>query len=131
MKSVVLDTSAIFAFLQREAGSEQVEECLQSYECLMSTINLAELVGTLTARGATGAGIEELLAAIPLEYVPFDSDQARACGQLTPFAREAGLSLGDRACLSLAQSRGIPVITADRAWLKPRLQIEVRCIREP
>jgi len=33
-----------------------------------------------------------------------------------PLTRHLGLSLGDRSCLALARSRGITVVTADRAW---------------
>lgn len=40
-----------------------------------------------------------------------------------------GLSLGDRACLSLAVLRGLPVLTADRVWARLTVGIEVHCIR--
>jgi PIN domain nuclease of toxin-antitoxin system len=43
----------------------------------------------------------------------------------------AGLSLGDRACLALASARGLPVVTAGRAWLEHagRLGVDIRSIR--
>jgi ribonuclease VapC len=40
-----------------------------------------------------------------------------------------GLSLADRACLSLAVERQAPALTADRAWGALALDIEVRLIR--
>jgi PIN domain nuclease of toxin-antitoxin system len=43
--------------------------------------------------------------------------------------RDHGLSLGDRACLALAVSLGLPVMTADRAWMALDLGIEVIVIR--
>ncbi len=39
------------------------------------------------------------------------------------------LSMGDRACLGLALATGLPVVTADRAWRKLDLGIEVRTLR--
>jgi PIN domain nuclease of toxin-antitoxin system len=43
--------------------------------------------------------------------------------------RSHGLSLGDRACLALAQSTGLPVLTADRAWRGVGLDVEIEVIR--
>ena len=40
-----------------------------------------------------------------------------------------GLSLGDRACLSHALSRGLPVLTADKEWKKLDLPLDSRLIR--
>jgi PIN domain nuclease of toxin-antitoxin system len=44
-------------------------------------------------------------------------------------SRRAGLSFGDRACLALALIHGLPVLTADRAWAKVDVGVEVRLIR--
>ena len=43
--------------------------------------------------------------------------------------RKVGLSLGDRACLALAEHRRLPVITADRQWRGLDVSIEVRFLR--
>ena len=51
-----------------------------------------------------------------IEVVPFDEDQADACGILKASSRPLGLSLGDCACLALAKRRGVPALTADRLW---------------
>ena len=40
-----------------------------------------------------------------------------------------GLSLGDRACLALAQARGLPTLTADRAWRELRIGVDIEVIR--
>jgi PIN domain nuclease of toxin-antitoxin system len=53
---------------------------------------------------------------LPVERHPFDDALAYAAGLLLPVTRSAGHSFGDRACLSLAQRFGIPLLTADRAW---------------
>lgn len=40
-----------------------------------------------------------------------------------------GLSLGDRACLAIAEERKLPAVTADRVWDSMETGIEVRVIR--
>jgi PIN domain nuclease of toxin-antitoxin system len=40
-----------------------------------------------------------------------------------------GLSLGDRACLALAETLGLSAITADRHWAQLGLSIDIRPIR--
>jgi ribonuclease VapC len=40
-----------------------------------------------------------------------------------------GLSLGDRACLALALTRGEPAVTADRQWAQLDLGIRIELIR--
>jgi PIN domain nuclease of toxin-antitoxin system len=39
------------------------------------------------------------------------------------------LSLGDRACLALAQRLNVPALTADHAWTEVRLDVAVQLIR--
>jgi ribonuclease VapC len=43
--------------------------------------------------------------------------------------RQRGLSLGDRACLALAESLRQPVLTTDRAWRGLSVGVEIRLIR--
>ena len=44
------------------------------------------------------------------------ADQAWRSAGLRDLTRNAGSSLGDRACLALATELGLPAITADRTW---------------
>lgn len=48
-------------------------------------------------------------------------------GFLRRGTRQAGLSLGERACLALAMQLGVPALTADRSWLSiaPPRQVQV------
>jgi ribonuclease VapC len=40
------------------------------------------------------------------------------------------LSLGDCACLALAEAKGLQVLTAEQSWKKiPNLKIKIRLIR--
>lgn len=65
-----------------------------------------------------------------IEVLPFDSEMALRSGALRSATASTGLGLGHRACLATAAARGLPALTADRAWLGLDLTgIEVRCIR--
>ena len=63
-----------------------------------------------------------------LNIIDFDVNLAYLVGSLRPLTKGAGLSLGDRACLALAQRLGLPALTTDRAWKDLSLDIEVRVI---
>ena len=45
------------------------------------------------------------------------------------FSRPLGLSLGDRACIALAEELAAPALTADRSWLRLDVDVEIRVIR--
>ena len=66
---------------------------------------------------------------ISLNIIDFDVHLAYQVGSLRPLTKGAGLSLGDRACLALAQRLGLPALTTDRAGKDLSLGIEVRVIR--
>jgi ribonuclease VapC len=50
-------------------------------------------------------------------------------GRLWDQTRQAGLSLGDRACLSLGLRLGVSVLTSDRVWASLGLGISIQVIR--
>jgi PIN domain nuclease of toxin-antitoxin system len=64
-----------------------------------------------------------------VEIAPFDTQDARLAGELALVTHTAGLSLGDRSCLGLAQRLSVPAVTADKAWLEVECGVEVICIR--
>ena len=68
----------------------------------------------------------EAIRALGLEIVPFDAELAQMSTALRQGTRALDLSLGDRACLALAQKRGV---TADRAWQNLGAPIQVMLIR--
>ena len=123
----VLDSSAILALLNDEAGGDVVAEILPS--SVVSTVNLAEVIASLVNKGVSGADAEAALLTLDCKSEPFRREEALLAGRLRESTRQAGLSLGDRACLALALSLGLPVLTADRAWRNLPLEVEVRLIR--
>jgi ribonuclease VapC len=125
--SVVLDSSALLAFIQAEPGGEAVSGVVG--EALMSSVNLAEVVTKLVERTGSLEIARTALGMANVDVVDFDRWQAEQAGLLVKTTRSYGLSLGDRACLALAMRESVPVLTADRVWAKLKLNVEVRVIR--
>ena len=129
---VVLDASALLALLRHEDGGERVAKELPRGAAI-SALNWAEVLARLVDLG--GDPVEITARALPaaaaaaVEVVPFDDAGARETARLRAKTRSLGLSLADRAALALAKSRGIPVLTADRAWRSLRLPIKIEVIR--
>ncbi|MBD1847610.1 hypothetical protein H6F89_30265 [Cyanobacteria bacterium FACHB-63] len=69
------------------------------------------------------------MEALGLTIAPFSSEKAEMAGRLWLQTRQAGLSLGDRACLSLGIRLNVPVLTCDRTWATLRLALDVQVIR--
>jgi len=57
--------------------------------------------------------------------IPHDEGLARRTGELQPLTRRWGLSLGDRACLALAQRERLHAYTLDRSWGELSLDIDI------
>ena len=124
--SSVLDASALLAALNAEPGSEVVAA---ESDPIISAVNLSEVVAKLVERGGADEDVRAAIGVLRLEVRDFDIELAHAAGLLRRATRQQGLSLGDRACLALADSLGLPVLTTDRTWLDLRLGIDVRVIR--
>ena len=124
---IVLDASALLAFLFREEGGNRVAAMIS--ESCMSTVNLSEVVGRFVRDGQNAVEVINRLAASPIEFVPFLVEDAAIAATLIPVTRDLGLSLADRACLSLAVARRVPVYTADRAWSGLGLTLDIEVIR--
>ena len=127
MSEIVLDASALMAVLREEPGSAAVEAVLD--RAAISAVNLSEVQATLVERGTASELAWSSLVDLDLEVVDFDASQARVAGDLRSLTYAQGLSLGDRACLALAQALGLPAMTADRAWAGLEVGIEIRTVR--
>ena len=113
---MILDASAVLAFLFRETGQDRVTEALLA-DPRMSTINLAEVVAKYVQRGAI-AEAGRLRDELPVTFVPVDEDLAVQAALMLTATKRHGLSLAGRICLALGRRMGLPVLTADRAWLE-------------
>lgn len=129
---IVLDASALSAYLLGERGGEAVELLIPS--SIMSAVNAAETATSLIKKGAHPVAASKTVDNMPIFFVPFDRKQAHDCSLLFAITRPHGLSLGDRACLALAlhvQNTGkeVQVITTDRAWKDLDVGVDIRVIR--
>jgi len=125
--SVVLDASALLVLLHAERGFEAVAATLPG--AAVSTVNLSEVVGKLAERGMPPKLIRAALLGLGLEIHPFDAEMAFVAGELRPKTRARGLSLGDRACLTLGIFLSRPVVTADRSWRNLGVGVKVTVVR--
>ena len=123
----VLDASALLCLLFDEPGAERVEVVLGS--ACIAAANLAEVVGKLVDRGVPADEAIADLRSIDLEVIDMNRAQAEAAGRLRVATRAAGLSLGDRACLALAESLGVPALTTDRPWADVDCSVAVEVVR--
>lgn len=128
MKSkYVLDSSAFLALVNNEKGGDVVETYISS-SCI-STVNVSEIAAILSDIKIPERDYKHIITSLVSEVIPFDENQAYICGALREKTRFKGLSLGDRACLSLATLLNTPVVTADKAWSDINLGIEIIQIR--
>jgi ribonuclease VapC len=128
-KQVVLDASAVLAYLQDEIGCEKVHAVLSEGNAVMSVVNFAEVVGKLLETGLSESSVKTVMENLDLQIESMDTGQAWETGLLRISTRELGLSLGDRACLALAYVKKLPVITADKQWDKLTTGLKVIQLR--
>lgn len=130
----VLDASAVLAYLHEEEGQARVEAALEEGPCRMTTVNTCEVLGKLVEKGMPLPEAQAALDDLGLIVVNFDEELARLAAILRVRTRSIGASLGDRACLALAeQTAGTQVAsivyTAEHAWAKLKWPFRVVLIR--
>ena len=129
VSSGVLDASALLALILGEPGGDRVASEVSGHYAAVSAVNLAEVVGRYCDLGAPEAVVHAAIDPLRLDVIPFDAECAYRVARLRPVTRRAGLSLGDRACLALAQRLGLPALTMDRVWADLPLGIQILVMR--
>lgn len=128
MNKVVLDASALIAYIRKEPGAESIIDLLPY--AVMSAVNYAEVTTVLSKLEMTSDIIENILKNIISHIMPFDQSQALVTGTLQRQTKTKGLSLGDRACIALGIHLQAPIYTADKVWADLDLeQADIRLIR--
>lgn len=122
-EGVILDASAVLAWLQQEEGADVVEPLLDG--AVMSAVNLSEVLQKAMQAGMEPEPVADGLKSLGVRVEPVTEDDA------LPMARwwiaEHDLSIADRCCLALAQRMGRRAVSADRLWHS--LDAEVLLIR--
>jgi PIN domain nuclease of toxin-antitoxin system len=124
---VVLDASALLAFLRKEPGAEKVTAVL-STACI-SSVNLAETLGKMVEYGKTLEDVIFQIERLDISVIAFDTEQAGIAASFWKATRPVGMSLGDRACLALALKLSLPALTTEEEWSKCDLGVRVVKIR--
>lgn len=124
---VALDASALIALVLREPGHDRVSARLAG--ACISSVNLVEVLARFLRDGIDVDDASREIAQLGIERVSLEPDEAPEVAALIAVTRSAGLSLGDCACLALAKARGVPALTADRAWTKLDIGITIEVIR--
>ncbi len=93
----------------------------------MSAVNWSEVL-TRLQRQSPIVNAAKLAAMLPgVEIVPFGQAEAERTAELAK--RCGALSLGDRACLTLAHERGVPAWTMDRIWMQMPVGANIEILR--
>lgn len=125
---MVLDASALIAFINGEPGWDRVEAQLQE-GARISAVNLSEVAGRLARGGRAVAEVLEDVAQLGVVVESFGTLDARLAAELIPATRPLGLSLADRACLALAVRTSDGVLTADQVWADVEVGVGIDLIR--
>jgi ribonuclease VapC len=130
VRSLVVDTSALLALLFDETGADRVTEALLRHRpCFLSAVSYSETLAKALDRKVPFELARESIHALQFTPVPFDPAHALTAASFRPATRDFDFSFADRACLATAALAKGPALTADRAWTKLDLGIEIICIR--
>ena len=123
--TLVLDASALLAWLQREPGGAEVKDMLDGG--LVTAANWCEVLQKVRQHGGNADEVGLLLRSLGLavaDVIRVDGERAARL-----WTRENPLSLGDRLCLSVAERLGLPAVTAESRWTASEVGIDVELIR--
>jgi ribonuclease VapC len=123
----VLDASALLVVLHNETGAATVAPLLEG--AAVSAVNWSEVVQKAASRGVDVGRLREEVEALGVRIAAFDAAAAEAAAHLWAATKDAGLSLGDRACLALARDLGATAVTADTAWVGVNVGIPIQLVR--
>ena len=114
MSDVVLDASAVLTLLRDEPGGDVVAGYIG--RAAISAVNLQEVVKEMVREGAALEAIRPVLDELGFDVRDHDADGAYAAAALYEQTKQYGRGLGDRTCMALGLTMGVPVLTTDREW---------------
>ena len=123
--SVLLDASAVLAWLQKEPGGAGVKRLLDGG--LITAANWSEVLQKVCQHGGDPDEVSLLLRALGLDVTDVTRADGERAAQL--WDRSNPLSLADRLCLAAAHRLGRPAVTAESRWTDLDSGVEVQVIR--
>jgi len=127
LSKIVLDASALLAYLHREPGCREVQAVLP--QAVIGAVNLCEVMTKLVEAGLTELEALTTLRGLRIAVIPFDRGMALHTGALRKLTKPLGMSLGDRACVALGMHLSLPVMTTDRNWQALSQEVQIQVIR--
>ena len=127
LDATVLDSSAVLAWLRDEPGAATVHPLLPA--AIMSAANWSETWQKLNQHGVDAHHATSRLRTLGVRVEPLTDADTVTAAMLWAQTRTAGLSLGDRCCLALADRLALIAVTADTAWAGLDIDIPVQIIR--
>ncbi len=124
---IVLDASALLAFMFKETGHDVVANYL--HDCCISSVNLLEVASRFSRDGLPVAPVLQLISSLGIAIIPFEETHILPVATLAKVGKEYGLSQADRICLGLGMFLDLPVLTADKVWQDVGLDIGVVVFR--
>jgi len=133
VSNIVLDSAAVLAYVLAEPGGRKVAALIAKLDAgddvtvAISTVNWCEILTRLRrdSKTITEPELATLLAGV--ELVPLSRADAELAAALSE--QDRSLSLGDRACLALAKSRGATAWTTDKAWARTEVKVPIEVLR--
>lgn len=119
---MVIDSSALLAYLQGEPGADLVRSALAD-GAVVSAANWSEVAQKVRRAGAWEVA-RALLLSYPVQIATVTIDDAEAAA--ARWRAGSPLSLTDRLCLALAARLELPALSADRTWFDLEGVVAVR-----
>jgi ribonuclease VapC len=114
--------------MRSEPGSDKIAAI--SHRSTISSVNLTESIHKVVQKGSARRIVEQLFRELRLNVVEWSEDLSYSSAEFAMFGRSHGLSLGDRACLTLARNLHATAVTSDRAWRQvPGLGVALQIFR--
>ncbi|MFP3012161.1 MAG: type II toxin-antitoxin system VapC family toxin [Rickettsia sp.] len=127
MNNVIFDASTLLALIKNESVNIELKKLLGNVS--MSSVNVSEVAGILLESGMSYQECKNYIEPFVNSIVPFDEEQSFLAATIKKQTRHLGLSLGDRACITLWLITGYPIYTADKAWANVQLNCKIILIR--
>lgn len=132
MKSVVFDTSAIFVYLQNEAGHERIRNLLEKVKtkrliAYISEISWMEIKYKLIQRGGgeTADSVISNLEKTGIQFVPIDRTILYTAAA---FKARGKISVADAIIAATAVEKNCPLLTKDPEFLLLKNEVKVEVL---